>query len=107
MIARIGRAAERGVRAAVLRLLLAPALACNLAVAATQKRIACAYRDGGVGGECAADPLAGYIVVEPCRSPFARCVVEHSLVRYGSERHHAVHGQGLPRLDSILQLLGE
>ena len=113
MIAGGGGTGEGWVCAGVLRLLLAPAFARNLHIGAAEGGITRADLDGCVDGGNAGDPLAGYVILEFCRSPFACGVIEHSLFSDWGEGDHGVDGEGLPNSEAEaafaygLELLGK
>ena len=101
------RSAQRRVRAAVLRLLLTPALARNLHRTAAQHRVQIAHREGDVRRERALGPLAGDVILEARRSPFAGGVIEDSLLGDGCKGDHRIDGQRLPGLEAVFQLIGK
>ena len=107
VIARGRWAAQRGIRAAILRLLLAPSLTRNLHIAAPQHRVKFAHLHRNVSRRRGRAPLAGHIIPEPRRSPFARRVVKHLSVFDGRKRNHRVNSQRMPGLQSVFQLLGK
>src|SRR6266568_6549731 len=113
MIAGRRGATEGGIRAAILRLLLAPSLACNLHIGAAQHEIESADGNPHIGGWNASDPLAGGVVVKLRGRPLAGGIVEHAFLGNGREGSHRVDGQGLPWLEAGntvlagVQLLGK
>src|SRR5580658_8089535 len=98
MVARGIRPAERGIGAAVLRLLLAPAFARNLHIGTAECRVPSADGNRHVGGQRSLDPLAGDVVMETRRSPLAGGVVEHLTVGDRRKRRARINGERLPGL---------
>src|SRR5512140_3672152 len=98
MIAGRRGSAQSWIGSAILRLLLTPALARNLRVAATENRVVGTHLDRHIRREPTLNPLASYIIFKTRRSPFARRVVEHALLSNRRKRHHRVNSQRLPRL---------
>ena len=105
VIARGRWSAQRGIRAAILRLLLAPSLTRNLLIAAPQHRVKPAHLHHNVGRRRGRAPLAGDVILEPRRSPFTRRVVEHFSVFDRRKRNHRINSQRMPGLQSVFQLL--
>jgi len=107
MVAGAAGAAEGGVCAAVLGLLLAPAFTGDLHVTASEDGVPVADGEGDISGWLAGDDFASGVVFEFGGGPLAGGVVEHAFLSDGREGDHGVDGEGLPGLEAVFQLIGK
>src|SRR3954462_9226999 len=92
--------AEQRVRSSVLRLLLAPALVCDLGVSAAESEVEGSDWELNITGGRGCGGLASDVVAELRRRPLAGCVVEHAFACYGCKGRSGIDCERLPCLQT-------